>query len=327
LKIEAGRPLPTIAFGTSADLMVGEPVIAIGNAYGYEHHGHQRPGVVQGPGRGAEQGHGLQGADPDECPDQPRQQRRPADERARRAGRGERGDPGGAQNIGFALPIDFVIGRAADLLGGRRRGGLRHGLTLKDAAVREAPETIVKRTVTVQIVDPTSAAGAAGFKAGDVIEAGRRHPGGHVDRPGAGVPGEAGRRQDGGEGPARRVGGGPGTGAPAAREVGGGDPGGPGLRKLGAKFLPVGAEAVARANPQLHGGLLVTEVSPGSASAIAGLAEGDILVGLHQWETITADNVAFVLNHKDFGSFLPLKVFSAGTASSARAGSARCREW
>jgi len=34
-------------------------------------------------------------------------------------------------------------------------------------------------------------------------------------------------------------------------------------------------------------------------------------VGLHQWETITAENVAFVLNHKDFASFLPLKVFYA----------------
>src|SRR5262249_41999759 len=36
LKIDAPRPLPTIVFGTSSDLMVGETVIAIGNAYGYE---------------------------------------------------------------------------------------------------------------------------------------------------------------------------------------------------------------------------------------------------------------------------------------------------
>ncbi|MBV9122176.1 MAG: trypsin-like peptidase domain-containing protein, partial [Planctomycetes bacterium] len=37
LKIEAGRPLPVMPLGTASDLMVGETVIAIGNAYGYEH--------------------------------------------------------------------------------------------------------------------------------------------------------------------------------------------------------------------------------------------------------------------------------------------------
>ena len=37
IKIEPAKPLPVIRFGTSSDLMVGESVIAIGNAYGYEH--------------------------------------------------------------------------------------------------------------------------------------------------------------------------------------------------------------------------------------------------------------------------------------------------
>ncbi len=37
LKIDADHPLPTIPLGTTRDLMVGETVVAIGNAYGYEH--------------------------------------------------------------------------------------------------------------------------------------------------------------------------------------------------------------------------------------------------------------------------------------------------
>ena len=37
LKIDAGQPLPVMPLGTASDLMVGETVIAIGNAYGYEH--------------------------------------------------------------------------------------------------------------------------------------------------------------------------------------------------------------------------------------------------------------------------------------------------
>ncbi|MCA9239540.1 MAG: trypsin-like peptidase domain-containing protein, partial [Planctomycetales bacterium] len=37
IKINAGNSLPTIRVGTSSDLMTGESVIAIGNAFGYEH--------------------------------------------------------------------------------------------------------------------------------------------------------------------------------------------------------------------------------------------------------------------------------------------------
>ena len=36
LKVEAGKPLPAVAVGSSADLEVGEEVITIGNAFGYE---------------------------------------------------------------------------------------------------------------------------------------------------------------------------------------------------------------------------------------------------------------------------------------------------
>jgi serine protease Do len=68
---------------------------------------------------------------------------------------------------------------------------------------------------------------------------------------------------------------------------------------------------VAKANPQLRGGLLVTEVVAGGSAGSAGIQKGDILVGLHQWETLRSDDVAFVLNHKDFASFLPLKYFVA----------------
>ncbi|WP_428937978.1 trypsin-like peptidase domain-containing protein [Fontivita pretiosa] len=37
LKISADRPLPTLELGDSADLMIGEPVIAVGNPLGYSH--------------------------------------------------------------------------------------------------------------------------------------------------------------------------------------------------------------------------------------------------------------------------------------------------
>src|SRR5690606_13378212 len=37
IKIDSAQPLTVIRIGTSADLMTGETVIAVGNAFGYEH--------------------------------------------------------------------------------------------------------------------------------------------------------------------------------------------------------------------------------------------------------------------------------------------------
>src|SRR5690606_32499815 len=61
-------------------------------------------------------------------------------------------------------------------------------------------------------------------------------------------------------------------------------------KRLGMKVQPVGPAAVARANPQLHGGLVVTDVVPGGAAATAGINKGDILIGLHSWETLRVDD-------------------------------------
>ncbi|HEX3358855.1 MAG TPA: trypsin-like peptidase domain-containing protein, partial [Tepidisphaeraceae bacterium] len=37
LKVHADKPLPTLELGDSSDLMIGEPVIAVGNPYGFSH--------------------------------------------------------------------------------------------------------------------------------------------------------------------------------------------------------------------------------------------------------------------------------------------------
>src|SRR4051812_22581519 len=169
IKIDPAKPLPVIGFGTSSDLMVGEPVIAIGNAFGYEHS--VTDGRVSFKGRDVSlnKDMGYKGLIQTSAPINP----------------GNSGGPllnvlgelvgvnvairAGAQNIGFALPVDFVVGRAAEMVS-RRRAGLKHGLVLKNEVVRDATETAARRQVTVEVVEPGSAAAAAGFKAGDVIE-------------------------------------------------------------------------------------------------------------------------------------------------------------
>jgi serine protease Do len=74
---------------------------------------------------------------------------------------------------------------------------------------------------------------------------------------------------------------------------------------------PVGADAVTGIDRQLRGGLTVLDVATGSPAAKAGLQRGDVLIGLHQWESIDLTNVLFVLNHKDLATFSPFKVYFA----------------
>lgn len=310
IKIDPLQPLPTISFGTSSDLMVGESVIAIGNAYGYEHS--VTDGRVSFKGRDVSlnKDMGYKGLIQTSAPINP----------------GNSGGPllnvmgevvgvnvairAGAQNIGFALPIDFVIGRAAELLGGRRRSGIRHGLIVQDHVSRESVEVPARRAVIVDAVETGSPAAIAGVKPGDVIE--------QVDDVAVvtSIDLERGflEKSAGTKVPLKI------TRDKTPRELELVLTGGKGAtvsstdlawRKLGLKLNSVSAELVAKANPQLHGGLLVTDVAAGSVASTAGIQKGDILVGLHMWETLNPDNVAFVLNHKDFATFQPLRFYLA----------------
>lgn len=305
IKIDPPRPLPVMPFGTSADLMVGEAVIAIGNAYGYEHTVTHGRVSFKGRDVSLNKETGYKGLIQTSAPINP----------------GNSGGPllnvlgelvgvnvairAGAQNIGFALPIDFVVGRAADLVS-RRRAGVRHGLVLRDGAARDATEAPAKRAVTVEAIESHSPAASAGFQVGDVLEQAGDVPvvttidweRSLLEKPaGAAVPVKVIRA---------------GAAVPLELTLDGAKPVAVGpaevvWRRLGLRLVPADKEAVRRAEPALNGGLVVTEVAVGGAGAAAGVRKGDVLVGLHTWETLRPDDVAFVLGHKDFASFLPLK--------------------
>jgi len=80
-------------------------------------------------------------------------------------------------------------------------------------------------------------------------------------------------------------------------------------KKLGVRLQSAATDQVTRVNGQLHGGLVITDVFADGVAGRAGFQRGDILIGLHQWETLTIDNVNYVLTHPDLGTFNSVRFF------------------
>lgn len=334
IKITPRTPLPVAPFGTSSDLMLGEDVYAIGNAYGWEHS--VTRGIVSALKRDVEVNE--------------EQSYKNLIQTDAAINPGNSGGPllnsdgeiiginvairAGAQRIGFAIPIDDARVIVARLLSVEAMDSHYHGLTTTDE--KRGPE----RHLVVRSVLPNSPAADAGLQAGDVlVKAGaisltdgvdlerallgrpigekveltvRRnsetsakelavaalsadranavrtqlHAGGVVasnevrvaEKPAAPTPG-------------------PSAAADRAWDI------------LGVKLekLPTGDKSLT--GQQYRGGMRVADVRPQSPASLNGIRRGDILVGLHVWETIDRDNIDFVLNHPDFRSINPLKFY------------------
>jgi serine protease Do len=321
LKIDVDHTLPIIPLGTTRDLMVGETVVAIGNAYGYEHT--VTVGVVSATSRDVSLNKevsykALIQTDASINP-------------------GNSGGPllnlhgeligvnvairAGAQGIGFAIPVDTMIRAAGRMMASRAPQGSarsRLGLGVKDevhlAAADSAPaETASLRSVVVDSIERDSTAARAGLERGDILLAAGDKPivssldleRALLDRPS----GErvALRYRHGGTEKTTEVA--LETGRSAGIEQAANGSGDAVWQKLGLRLRPVGAEAVNRSQPQFRGGLSVTEVRPDSPADRAGVHVGDILVGLHKFEMLSTDHVQFVLNHPDAATFQPLKFY------------------
>jgi serine protease Do len=69
------------------------------------------------------------------------------------------------------------------------------------------------------------------------------------------------------------------------------------------------ASEFSRLNTRYRGGLKVSAVRPDSPAAAQGIRKGDVLVGMHVWETISAENVTYILGRSDFDQIQPVKFY------------------
>ncbi len=162
LKVNTTKPMKTIPRGTSADLMVGEPVIAIGNAFGYVHTATE--GIVSALHR--------------DVPVNDTQEYRDLIQTSAGINPGNSGGPLlnihgevigvnvavrlNSQQIAFAIPIDQAIEIVGDMIHAHNEERL--GLGLAATVPAEDGEGVVVKQVSAEGV-----AAKQGLKAGDQI--------------------------------------------------------------------------------------------------------------------------------------------------------------
>src|SRR5262245_59671519 len=295
IKLDVKDSLPAIHFGTSCDLMKGEQVIAIGNAYGYEHT--VTRGIISALHRN------VQVSDDQKYND--------LIQSDASINPGNSGGPllnidgeviginvavrVGAQGIGFAIPIDEALEVAARLMSTERLEQMTHGITGK---TRCEPG---QRQFVVTSVRPESPAGKAGLKSGDVVTAvGTRRIEAGLDvelaflgsKPGEDIEVEVLRDS-------QQV-----ITKLAVTQLSRTTQKSGGLADrswstIGLKLAVMDTDEFKGLNTRYRGGLTVLEVRPGSPAAQQGIRRGDILVGMHIWETISLENISYILDRDD----------------------------
>ncbi len=287
LKIEPPRPLPTLAFGRSDDLMVGETVVAIGNPLGYQHT--VTAGVVSAVNRDLvfDRDLVMSGLIQTDASINP----------------GNSGGPllnvlgeligvntairGDAQNIGFAIPVDQLRRLLPELLDVERRYRIDSGLRLI-AAVEPRVDT----------VKSGSAAERAGIEPGDVL---RMVNGESVDEAVDFHIALIGR-EPGDELRLELVR----SGRPYRTSLRLNDrprPDVPSLvrQRLGVEVRPLPADLAENLGLSRGGGFVVVAIDPESPARRIGMRSRDVLVALGRYYPTTLDELGELVEYLDPG--------------------------
>ena len=314
IKVEPSTPMSVMPLGTSSDLMLGETVIAVGNAYGYEHT--VTAGIISALSRDVEvnETQSYENLIQTDASINP----------------GNSGGPllnldgevvginvairAGAQRIGFAIPIDDARKAIAQLLSVKPSDGAFHGIVSRDVKFGS------ERRVVVDSIQPNSPAEKSGMRAGDVIVKANsltvvdgvdlaraclgRRPGESIEvvvsRNGKNesldIQLETRRRSNSNK-----------AHFPIARSDAPETLSDKAWNLLGLRLTKISKSERHLVQPRYRGGMRVVQIRKNSPASQSGIQAGDILVGLHEWETVNAGYVAWILNHRQLSTFSPLK--------------------
>jgi S1-C subfamily serine protease len=172
LKIE-GENLPTAQLGNSDDVIVGDAVVAVGNALALDGGPSVTTGIVSGLDRdlSAQGGGTLVDVLQTDAAISPGNSGGPlVDAQGRVIGINTAiADPTTAENIGFVIPISHAEPIIDQLREGRAAAFLGVGTTAVTAALAEEESLSVETGAYVEDVTPDSGAADAGIEVGDVI--------------------------------------------------------------------------------------------------------------------------------------------------------------
>ena len=299
IKIASEVHLPVATIGTSSDLMIGETVLALGNAYGYEHT--VTRGIVSALHRNVEVSRSQRYED--------------LIQTDASINPGNSGGPllningeviginvavrAGAQGIGFAIPIDRVLDIVSRLMSVERIDQTWHGLVVRCDG---------RQGAVVEAVHRRSPAESIGMKAGDrITRIGELTVASQLDVERALIGHKAGESipvtivRAGGEEQIEL------SLAEVSRDSESLDD--RCWAEIGLRLQPAAAAKVQKLQARYRGGLVVTAVREGGPAAEQGIQEGDILVGLHVWETIAPDNVSYILDKAIEEHLNPIKFY------------------
>lgn len=306
IRIRTPKALPVVRVGTSNDLMAGETVIAVGNAFGYEHT--VTTGIISALHRNVQVNDTQQYLD--------------LIQTDASINPGNSGGPllnidgemigvnvavrAGAQGIGFAIPVDKAMDIAARMMSIEKLDNHWHGMT---ALSLDGP----KGPVTVARVDRQSPAQSSGLRRGDKIQ---RIGGTSIRRTldierallgrrtGENVPVQISRDGQQMDIDLAVV-----TRNTRVRSRQSTQPTTPSKNSntlqvatwetLGMKLKPEPPSSLRRLGVPYDGGMRVVQVKANSSAAEQGVQEGDILVKMHRWTTASPRDLQFIVNHAD----------------------------
>ncbi|MHB8971315.1 MAG: trypsin-like peptidase domain-containing protein [Pirellulaceae bacterium] len=302
IKVPEEKLFPVIRLGTSTDVMPGETVVAIGNAFGYEHT--VTEGIISALHRTVQVSDYQKYAD--------------LIQTDASINPGNSGGPllnidgdmiginvavrVGAQGIGFAIPVDEAMEVAATLLSCERVSQVTYGAQLK------TDFTVPDGSVSVESVTPDGPAAKGGLQAGDVIlTVDKREVQRRLDVERALFAHKAGDevaveiRRAGDTQTLNLVLTESNSSQRTVSDLG--------WSELGMRLTPMAPATFRKFHSRYRGGLKVDEVREDSPAQRHGIRRGDVLVGMHKWETISEDNVSYILSSAEFKATQPFKFY------------------